>query len=308
MAQQQVWIVDPDQVYGSVYKRLLADNTCQLEQMGSAEHLFLKLQQSAAPDLIVLEKWQPDMDGFRACKLFKQLRTCHDIPVILVSEAQGLSDQAEAQASGAFDYFSKPFEAELFCRRVREALHLRQQEQQAERLFLKPPAVLQEVDPLTCLPGQSAFRSRLQAAYQAAQDQAVPLSLFFIDLDFFKFYNEYFGQAQGDQSLKKIAALFQKMLPAAQLFRLQEDDFALFTQDTREKALKTGTLICKRLELLAIDHAPLTDMTHLSASIGTATLVHAQQIALDNLQSAAQEALYQAKTWGRNQVRQFFEL
>ncbi len=306
-----VWFVDPDQsVYGALYRRLFANPHYQLELMASAEALFTRLQQGPLPDVIVLEKYQPDMDGLRICSLFRQLRACHDIPLLLVSEAEGLQDQEQARQLGAFDYLRKPFPAEVLRERVMAALQLRQTYRQLQQLF-ESPAVNSEApscDRLTRLPGLGAFQMALQALAAEAREEQ-PVSLSFVDLDFFNFYQQAFGPESSDKCLQKLADLLRRIAPADSLYRTQLDRFAILIRPQHQhEALKMSQKICERTRLMNIPHASITGQKQLSASIGTATLLHSDRFGTAELVQSAEQALYQAKTWGRNQVRQFFEL
>lgn len=307
----RVWFVDPDQaVYGALYRRLFSHASYQLELLSSAEALFTRLQQGPLPDVIVLEKYQPDMDGLRICSLFRQLRACHDIPLLLVSEAEGLTDQEQARQLGAFDYLRKPFHAEVLLERVGAALQLRQTYQQLQALFSAPSVSPQApaCDRLTRLPGLGAFQMALQQlATQAREEQ--PVSLTLIDLDFFHFYQEAFGAEASDRCLQKLADLLRKLAPEDSLYRTQIDRFAvLMHPQSQSQALTMSQKICDRTRLLNIPHASVTGQKHLSASLGTATLMHGDRFGTHELVESAEQALFQAKTWGRNQVRQFFEL
>ena len=307
----RVWFVDPDQaVYGSIYRRLFGTNY-QLEHMTSAEDLFNRLQQGPLPDVIVLEKYQPDMDGMRICSLFRKLRACHDIPLVMVSEAAGLRDVETAKQMGAFDYIPKPFQAEHLQDRVRAALAERETQLQLQKLFMGPGVSVEAptCDRLTRLPGLGAFQLALQKAVQPAESESPPLTLTLVDLDFFSFYQEAFGQASSDSCLQKLAELLRRVAPEDGVFRTQIDRFALLVgAQGRDDALKMGQKICDRTRLLKIPHASVTGQQHLSVSVGTATLLHRDLYGEEELLRSAEQALFQAKTWGRNQVRQFFEL
>ncbi len=305
--KQHIWIVDPDEkVYSSVYKQLLKGNGFVIEQHNCAEKLFLRLQETRAPDVIILEKWQPDMDGLRVCQLFRQLRNCHDIPVILVSEASGLSDSEQARQLGAFDYIPKPFKADYFQKCIQKAVALRQKYLQLNRLFFQGQPGSKEYDQITGLPSQVLFEQALKRAHQG-KDKLLSLSL--IDLDFFAFYNESYGQTQGDYCLRRVAEQIKKVSNArAQCFRLAADGFAILESLPRKESLRQAELLCHRVRLLEIPHAPVTGEAFLSVSIGTATLNDCHHTSVQLLHKGAQQALFQAKTWGRDQARQFFEI
>lgn len=305
--KQHIWIVDPDEkADSSIYIKSFKESDFKVERLNCAEHLFLRLQETRAPDLIVLEKSQPDMDGLRICQLFQQLRNCHDIPVILVSEANAFIDSELARQLGAFDYIARPFNADDFQKCVHEALQFRQQYQQLKRLFFQGQLGAQDYDQLTGLATQAAFERKLQ---NAAQRKEKCLSLSLIDLDLFAFYNEAYGEEQGDECLLRVSEQIVKVSNArAECFRLQADQFAVLSSLPRQACLKQAELLCECVQLLEILHAPLVDKAFLSISVGTATLADCHQYSVQLLHKGAQQALFQAKNQGRNQAHQFFEI
>lgn len=72
------------------------------------------------PDLIILDRMLPNMDGLEVCKRIKQ--TTH-IPIIMLTAKGEVFDKIEGLDSGANDYMVKPFNLEELLARVRA--HLR---------------------------------------------------------------------------------------------------------------------------------------------------------------------------------------
>lgn len=86
------------------------------------------------PDLILLDIIMPGMDGFDVIKeLKKNLRT-EKIPVIFVTAAGEVSNEAEGFELGAVDYIRKPYSAPIVKRRVQTHLALCDQNKALEEL------------------------------------------------------------------------------------------------------------------------------------------------------------------------------
>jgi YesN/AraC family two-component response regulator len=101
----------------------------------------LNKARSDRPDLILLDVCLPGMDGFSVCERLKTDPLTQEIPVIFLSNRNGLDDKLRGFAVGAVDYITKPFaEAEVLAR-VGVHLHARQQMRQIKCL-----ANLQAVD------------------------------------------------------------------------------------------------------------------------------------------------------------------
>lgn len=302
----KIWFVDPDRsVYAPVYQRLFGD-TYAIQCLFSAETLFEQLLE-AQPDVIVLENALPDMSGLRVCHLLQQLRAYHDIPLLLLSESSCLVQPAAAREAGAFDGLHKPFEIEVLRERIQSALRLRHQNLQLQKVFQAPVALpARSHDPLTGLPGAELLKRRIQTYYSEAVSE---LSLTLVDLDFFRYYAEAFGQDQSNSVLQRLAKALTRLAPDAEVFRCSDDSFALLASpQTRCAALRLGQQICERVRLMAIPHAALTGLPYLSVSVGTVTIGDTARPGAQDLLDAAEQALFQAKTWGRAQVRQFLAL
>jgi DNA-binding response OmpR family regulator len=74
------------------------------------------------PDLILLDIWMPQMDGFEVCRRLKADVALQDIPVLFVSALTETEDKVKAFAAGGADYVTKPFQPEEVYARVQTHL------------------------------------------------------------------------------------------------------------------------------------------------------------------------------------------
>jgi DNA-binding response OmpR family regulator len=74
------------------------------------------------PDIVVLDLMLPDMDGVEVCK---RLRAADQVPIIMLTARDALTDKVEGLEAGADDYMTKPFEFEELVARIRVALRRR---------------------------------------------------------------------------------------------------------------------------------------------------------------------------------------
>jgi diguanylate cyclase (GGDEF)-like protein len=82
-------------------------------------------------------------------------------------------------------------------------------------------------DSLTRLPNRPLFNDRLQQALAAASRSCNPLAVLLIDVDRFKFVNDTYGHANGDELLCQLASRLQNRLRASDtLARMGGDEFA----------------------------------------------------------------------------------
>ncbi len=150
-------------------------------------------------------------------------------------------------------------------------------------------------DPLTGLGNHRHFHERLQRELSAAQEQTLPLTLCFIDVDDFKTINDRFGHPVGDQVLSQIAG---RLRQGGEAFRLGGDEFAiLLPKHDEATAVSVAHSIVNRIGTLE-----LGDVDGLTVSAGVATFPdHGGE--RDELIRLADNALYWAKEHGKNRVR-----
>jgi sigma-B regulation protein RsbU (phosphoserine phosphatase) len=78
-------------------------------------------------DLILMDVLMPEVDGVTACRQIKQTDHLRDIPVIMVTGNNDLSNLKEAFSAGAMDYINKPVNATELLARVTSALTLKKE-------------------------------------------------------------------------------------------------------------------------------------------------------------------------------------
>lgn len=67
----------------------------------------IEMVETAQPDLVLLDLTLPDIDGITVCEI---LRRSSDLPIIMLTARDSLSDKVLGLKSGADDYIVKPFE------------------------------------------------------------------------------------------------------------------------------------------------------------------------------------------------------
>lgn len=158
-----------------------------------------------------------------------------------------------------------------------------------------------EIDHLTHLYTRAAFDRVLEQAFQDASIEN-PQSLIFLDLDHFKRVNDNHGHQMGDEILRQVADKLQDVTRRkGSCYRYGGEEFAVLLHNhTIEEAFAVGERARIGIELME------TSIGSVTASFGIATApLHASTAA--ELLEMADEAVYDAKTLGRNLVRHFGE-
>ena len=153
-----------------------------------------------------------------------------------------------------------------------------------------------ETDELTGLANRRSLERRLEATVAGVLRGRRRLSVLVLDLDAFKAINDRHGHGVGDDCLRAVARTIEASLrPGDMTGRLGAEEFLVILPDTGPKG---AWLVAERLRALigALAMLPAAEIT---ASVGVASLSPAVMSAGELLR-AADHAMYEAKTTGRN--------
>ncbi|ROH91873.1 GGDEF domain-containing protein [Stagnimonas aquatica] len=163
-----------------------------------------------------------------------------------------------------------------------------------------------EHDALTGVLNRRGFNERFEELLRQARREQKPLALMLIDVDHFKHYNDRYGHPEGDRALTAVAQSLRRHA-ARRGFdfaaRLGGEEFAVVWYNVEAGAAgKLAESTRARIEKLGIAHADSPGGT-LTISAGCLSLTVTADTQREQLLEAADEALYEAKRGGRNQVR-----
>lgn len=88
----------------------------------------LKIAESITPDLIILDRMLPGMEGLDVCRALRAADKTKNIPVIMLTAKGEESDIVAGLELGADDYITKPFSPKILIARIRTALRRKNQE------------------------------------------------------------------------------------------------------------------------------------------------------------------------------------
>ena len=88
-------------------------------------HVALKIAESQAPDLVLLDIMMPEIDGYEVCRQLKANPATREIPIIFLTAKGEAADEAEGFQLGAADYILKPVNPVLLKARVKTHLTLK---------------------------------------------------------------------------------------------------------------------------------------------------------------------------------------
>ncbi len=164
--------------------------------------------------------------------------------------------------------------------------------------------LLSRTDALTGLANRRSLNEFLEKEWKRGQREQLPITALLMDVDFFKPYNDTYGHLQGDQCLHTLAQAIQDSVqrPTDLVARYGGEEFAVILPNTGEESLAIAEKIRSSVEALKLNHKKSTVSPFVTISIGMATLVPTEETSPRELVNRADEALYKAKTTGRNKV------
>lgn len=162
-------------------------------------------------------------------------------------------------------------------------------------------------DELTSLFNRRHFNNLFPQELARAEREKKTIVLMIIDVDYFKPYNDNYGHQQGDNALRAISGVIKNTLRRAGdfAFRIGGEEFGVIvTVDDSAAAYAIAENLRKAVEDLGLEHAYSQVAACLTISIGME--IHlpgdSQPADMDLMYRLADDALYQAKENGRNQV------
>jgi diguanylate cyclase (GGDEF)-like protein len=163
---------------------------------------------------------------------------------------------------------------------------------------------LLSTDSLTGIANRRHFDHMLREEWRRCARNGTPLSLLMIDVDYFKRYNDYLGHVQGDECLRRLAAILTRVgrRPGDLVARYGGEEFVYLLPDTNaEGAVEVAERLRADVQAAGISHPASPLGLCVTVSIGVAS-AQPPAGALNDLVALADRALYVAKEEGRNRI------
>ena len=121
----KVLIVDDEKDFLDIMAERMGARGVEVSTTTSAENA-LKMVCKETYDVVIMDLMMPEMDGFKALKLFKESRP--DVPIILLTANVPEEKCIEAIKLGAMDVIEKPADLNLLTQKIEEAKALNKME------------------------------------------------------------------------------------------------------------------------------------------------------------------------------------
>ena len=271
----------------------------------------LEIARQDPPDLILIDKIMPEVDGLSVVRELKRDERFSTVPMIVLTGQEDPRRRAIFEESPADDLITKPFSFEEVDTRVRTMLKKREvfraleQANEELRRANERMAHLVQSDEKTGLCNYRHFRERLEDEFKRARRYDNFLTLVMLDLDHFKGVNDRHGHVAGDEVLREFGRIMTRSARETDLIaRYGGEEFAILLPQT---AAVHGQRLADRIR-----HATQENLFHapegraairITVSAGVATYpINDRILSAEDLVRTADEALYRAKESGRNRT------
>jgi two-component system cell cycle response regulator len=295
----KILIAEDDVTSRTILTEMLIKHGYEVTATVNGTQAWQAMQQPDAPLIAILDWMMPGIDGVEVCRRVRALKAEQRPHIIILTVRGEKADIVAGLEAGADDYLCKPFDpGEL---RARLDVGRRLIEMQDKLLDARNELSQQAMrDPLTGILNRRAITEALSIELFRQQRQYKGLALGLCDIDTFKKINDTHGHLVGDEVLCGFVRLLAgRLRPYDFLGRFGGDEFVVVAPDMNEKDAR---IFYDRLRATVADSPIPTAAGAVSITISIGVKIWGENQTADELLVAADTALYQAKSQGRNCV------
>jgi two-component system cell cycle response regulator len=253
-------------------------------------------------DLVIVNLNAKTFDGLRFAAQLRSDEATRSLPILGVADLDERQKAVKALEIGINDILARPIDPGELAARVRTQIR-RKRYTDYLRSNLDHSLELAVTDQLTGLHNRRYMSGQLEALMRRAAQGGEPVSVLVIDIDHFKKVNDSFGHDVGDEVLSEFAVRLASNVRAIDLpVRHGGEEFVVVMPDTD---LEDARRIAERIRL-HVAGAPFRvmggeELLAVTISIGVACSSGPDDTS-QALVKRADEAVYEAKSRGRNRV------
>lgn len=116
---KKILLVDDVKLLLEIQKKFLASSHVQILTANNGAEA-LETVRRELPDLIIMDKYMPQIDGLTCCRRIKEDPSLSHIPIIMATNAAKEDDRLEYLTAGCDDVLSKPIDCKLFLNAIKK--------------------------------------------------------------------------------------------------------------------------------------------------------------------------------------------
>ncbi len=277
---------DPEQI---AYYAFVLQQAGMITSVASDPKRIIEVLVESKPELILMDMYMPACSGIELAAIIRQHEAFLTIPIIFLSAEKSEDKQLEAMRSGADDFLTKPIRPETLIIRIN-----------AKAVRSRNLRFLMERDSLTGLLNHANLKERISIEMMRVKRSGGNLCYAMIDADHFKNVNDTYGHLAGDLVLKSLSRMLQDRLRRTDIIgRYGGEEFGVILINTdSENAYRVMEEVRKNFAL--VKHKSDENEFYVTFSCGIASFSECENPS--ELNDAADKAMYEAKTSGRNRT------
>ncbi|WP_342362278.1 PleD family two-component system response regulator [Terrarubrum flagellatum] len=253
-------------------------------------------------DLAIVSLGLSNFDGLRLLSQFLSLERTRHMGTLMIGEPEDRQRLLRGLDIGVQDFLLRPIDRnELLARTRTQIRNTRYAERLRSTVATSMEAAV--LDQLTGLHNRRYFDRQMPKLFDQARMEAKPMSVLVLDIDRFKSINDTFGHDAGDEVLKAFAKRVRSCVRGDDvLVRFGGEEVVIVSPETSDEV---AALVAERIRQ-KVESGPFAvnrgaRQIPVTVSIGVAHLSRYDETPTDLLKRA-DEALYRAKSDGRNRV------
>lgn len=298
---QRILLVEDNDKDIKLIKNFLINEQYELIVVRTGEEA-LSIVLNEKIDLVILDIILPGMGGFELCRRLREKDATKDIQIVIITCLNDLESKLKGIEEGADDFLVKPINHREIRARISALLR---KKNYLDKLYSHYEMALNSAinDGLTGLYNHSYFKRFLDIEVKKSIRHGYIVTLFMMDLDDFKKYNDILGHLTGDIVLREVAKVIKENIREIDLAaRYGGEEFAVvMPYADKVNALVVANRIREGINSHTFEYEASSRMKKITVSTGIASFPLDARTTND-LINKADSMLFKAKHEGKDRV------
>ncbi|MDD3164739.1 MAG: EAL domain-containing protein [Oscillospiraceae bacterium] len=240
MDNEKILIVDDSKLNRTLLTRLLSDEYEIIQAENGRKAMELLQEQNIL--CVILDLIMPVMDGIAFLREFHENPEFHNIPVLVATSDAQKARERECLELGAWDFISKPYDASILRMRLKNIIG------RSKAGMLAQLRHVAEHDALTGLYNRARFFVSTRELLDRNPTQEFAMIRF--DVDHFRLFNSFFGDAEGDRLLRCISENLEKEMQSIEKCTYGRIDSDVFAMCIPNEPAQVDTIVRHGVQML----------------------------------------------------------